>query len=682
MKPTAFIYGRVSSDKQTIGTSIEIQTDLKKAKQIASEHGCELSELITVDEGVSGFSGSNLKTGKLKDLLEIVKRNDLIILRALDRFSRGSLYKVNSIFTDLLHKGVRFYTTMDNKLYGGESSNKVVDAIVSVIGFNSAFEESSKKSALNNDYILKRITQFNDGIRGLNNAPLHHGKSIPFHCQLVGEDKSKVVVKHPKNFDVAKEIIALALNGSGLHKIIRVVNEKHNISRTKQWLKDYLKSHTLYGNCILKVQDRTQKVIYDGFGETYPKKEYILNGYYPAVCTKNEWLGLQEARKRSFKLRSEGQKYYSLLSGRQRLYCSCGKPLTVIYGKNASQPIYYGCIDQISCRNLEQIYVLNHVIADAVTGDIYKKDTDKNSKNSEIESNKLNGEITELQESINNMLKLVEDHPLAYGDKFAPKIIESKKAIEKKLKLLDEVNGQQFINSRTTEEREMITHEIRKIKDQLLNGTSEQNLKNGNKIYKIIKRITLDKNGLISIEFESGEFKVCYFPIQNKSKGRRMGSFLHIFNNTEDSLYSSMKQDPEFSLVTFTREELENKNHVIHIDKINPSLLKLFSHERTIMACDKAVSHINNYVKSYGYFILKSSFAIDSGLTEKQWQKHKSYCTAFFEKRGMIYKVEFITKNNGRNSISIISDKVYTVEDIHGILWKNIKNYKQLIVLS
>lgn len=681
-KPKAFIYGRVSSEKQLAGTSIEIQSDINEAKKIAEKYGCTLSTKKYIDDGVSAFDGNNIRNGALRDLISdvkngVIKRNDLIIMRALDRFSRTTVYKSNAEFANLLSMGIRVYTTMDDTLYGGTSNNKVMDSIISIVSLNTAWEESSKKSALNNDYILKRVQQYNDGVRGENNAPYHHGKSIPFHCELQGTYKNKVVVKHHKNFEISKVIISLALKGWGFHKIIKHLRELYEISRTKQWLKDYLKSPSLYGNCILNIQNRSRPV-YEPYKESFEKSEYILEGYYPAVCSKNEWLALQQVRKKSSKIRTTGQKYYTLLSGRQRLYCSCGKPLTSLYGKGTSTPIYYACIDQVNCKNIEQIFVLNNVLASSITS--YLKHRVESSSNNELDlkiSTLLEKEV-ELNKELSIKFKQSDDYPDAYMERNAPLIVRLNNRLNQVKANIDELKGQKSFTKLPTQNLEFIIKELEVKKEELLYGSSEENFRNGELIYKIINKITLGKDGLIVIEFENASKEYYYFPLQNKNKGRRVGYSLNIFK-TKEELENYSQVFPELAITNFTKDDLANKRYECDIKDVNPSLLRLFSHPRTKLAKDILIDKVSNHVQKSAYFIMEKNFAVKNSFSERQFYMYRAYIEEYFKSKHMLHFIKYKTKLNQEKSLKVILLNEKLLPKIDNYLKHNLNNYFEIV---
>lgn len=674
--PKAYLYARVSSDKQLLGTSQSIQIDEDTAKSISKRYGCEWSGKVYQDDGKSAYTGENLKHGELKHLIDdiecgIIKRNDLVIMRSLDRFSRADINKAVSIFTGLLNKGVRFYTTIDSRMY--DDTQKDINPILATLAFRTANEESLKKSALMNSYILKRIGQFKEGKRGEYGAPYHLGGSVPFHCQLAGTDKNRVVVPHPANFEVAKEIIQLALKGWGLYRLRNHLNEKYNILRTKQALTDYLKSPSLYGRLTINVQDRSSALYDDEYKDSFIKNQHVLENYYPAVCTEEEFHALQYIRKSASKPKSNG-KFQTLLSGRQKLFCGCGQPLSSNHMKNQGA-VYYVCIDD-KCGNLEQIRVLNAVIADCITSDIVIKSRHEANEVEELKINSLMGEIEVSKEKLREFIRLVSEQPKTFGDMLGDSIIKEKNIIDRLSIELNEIKGKSHSNEMQHAEYDSLVGEIRSIKNELIDGNSAQNLKNGDLVFKIVKRIIMRKDGLITITIIDDSIKYFYFPIQNKSTGRRLGTYLNIFNDVNDPLYQSMKSDPNFSKITYTVQDIANNKHVCKLEDIHPDLLRPYSHPRTMYACDKLVLQIVEFIDNNGFFILKKSFAIENGLTEKQWQKHKSYIERHFDQKRMIRKIDYVTVTNWKTSIKVIlsGDDL----DFELIMRSNIDNFGKL----
>ena len=681
--PKAYLYGRVSNIRQIRGTSVSIQNDEEKAKEIAHRFNATWSGRVYNDAGKSAFNGDNLKHGELRELINDIhhghiKRNDIIILRSLDRFSRADINKAVSEFTALLNKGVRFFTTIDNRMYSDDS--KDLNPILATLSFRTANEESYKKSALMNAYVLKRVAQFRAGERGMKSYPFHIGSGVPFHCQLLGTEKNRVVAPHQKRLEIARNIVLLALEGWGITKLSNWLQKEHGITRTRQSLSRYLKSPTLYGKLILNVQDRT-KEINSEYKIEYHKATVELEGYYPEVCSLDEFNALQYLREQPKRTTRKVTKHQTLLSGKRMLFCAdCSSPMASNYVKGKG-PIYYVCIND-NCNNLEQIRVLNAVVAEVVTGDIYRL-SNSVSLDNETNISDLEIKIASKSQKLKEYYELVLEKPAIFGRKLAPYIADIDKEISELNSKLNLIKGANFISAAKLESFDGMRAKLRNQKDKLISGSIEDNILYGDILAgKIIERVNVSSKGLVTIDLMIGKSEYIYFPKQNKSKGRRMGIQLFV-HEVADRLYHDMKSDKATSKVTFTADEINNGKYICSLEDVL-EFAKLFSDPRTRFAEEKVVQKISEILVSDTFFVFNKLSALKIGLSERQWQKHKKYIYDWFERKNMIVNVKYLTSKKHLTSVDIITKEENTIliefkdEDLKSTLSKNLKSFHDL----
>src|SRR5687768_14530083 len=138
----AYSYIRWSSDPQTQGDSLSRQ--LESTRTICKEKGWELDESLAPDQGVSAYTGTNLKKGSLGSFLEAVEKNRIptpcvLVVEALDRLTRTRLRDARTLFDGLLAKGVRICTAHSNKVYDESSLDNPLDLIISLMELNAAY---------------------------------------------------------------------------------------------------------------------------------------------------------------------------------------------------------------------------------------------------------------------------------------------------------------------------------------------------------------------------------------------------------------------------------------------------------------------------------------------------------------------------------------------------------------
>src|SRR5690349_17987778 len=113
MARRAYSYLRFSRPEQAQGNSVRRQIELRDA--FIKRMGWELdSEISFADEGVSGFTGANLK-GDLGRFLRLVKAGriaagSVLVIENLDRFSRAALSESMPVVQALLGQRIAIAT--------------------------------------------------------------------------------------------------------------------------------------------------------------------------------------------------------------------------------------------------------------------------------------------------------------------------------------------------------------------------------------------------------------------------------------------------------------------------------------------------------------------------------------------------------------------------------------------
>lgn len=122
----AIAYVRYSSAVQGDGDSVERQ--ISPLEAFERRFNVKVEEIFK-DEGVSSYSGDNIKKGRFSEILEKIeneeiKKGDFLVIESIDRISRQELNKTAKILQDILEKGIKIYTTIDERLYNYEDKER------------------------------------------------------------------------------------------------------------------------------------------------------------------------------------------------------------------------------------------------------------------------------------------------------------------------------------------------------------------------------------------------------------------------------------------------------------------------------------------------------------------------------------------------------------------------------
>ncbi|EOC5506833.1 recombinase family protein [Pseudomonas aeruginosa] len=127
--PTAYAYLRYSSKAQGGDDKDSIDRQMASIRALTAHYGVDLlPENIYRDDGISSFDGSNKKTGKLKDLIDLIlnqsiKEGDIVFVESIDRLSRQKFRLSKELVYSILDKGVILITTIDNRIYQKTDDN-------------------------------------------------------------------------------------------------------------------------------------------------------------------------------------------------------------------------------------------------------------------------------------------------------------------------------------------------------------------------------------------------------------------------------------------------------------------------------------------------------------------------------------------------------------------------------
>lgn len=317
-------YSRFSSPKQSRGDSMRRQMAL--AEQWCKRHGHQLDTSLRLsDEGISGWSGANMRTGALSVLLRMlddkqVEPGSILLIEALDRLTRTDLTVAVPLLLQLLNAGLTIVTLQDDKVWSKSGMADMTDFVMSVMLLARGYEESQRKSKLVGAAFEAHRQRASNQIFG--SAP----------GWLRRKDKtSRWVVDKSKAASV-KNVFELSAKGYGSVQIAKIANEKKWIVPTRlatkdtQWhvrLPGYLmRNRAVLGEHEFRLRGHAQH-------EKHWKGEstgIVIHNFYPQIISEELWHQVQSAISARGNVKRRDEHYYNIWSG--LLYCGhCGAPM-------------------------------------------------------------------------------------------------------------------------------------------------------------------------------------------------------------------------------------------------------------------------------------------------------------------------------------------------------------------
>ena len=323
-----YSYLRFSAARQAHGTSIERQAEY--AHKWAESHGYTLDESLSMrDEGLSAYHQKHVKTGALGVFLEAVNAGKIpvgsvLVVEGLDRLSRTDPIDAQAQLAQIINGGITVVTAADGKTYSRESLKaNPMDLIYSLLVMIRANEESETKSKRAHDVLRRKCVAWVNGtFRGAitcgNDPSWVHWNGEKFELEPVMAETLRIAIR-------------MFTEGYGAVRILQVLSDKGlkitggeqagNVTRT------------LTNNMPLFIGSRTI---------TSNGESYVLEGYYPALLTDDEYARLvvaADGRKQGPRIAGGKGEYPSVITGMRIATCGhCGGGLTVA---NQTRPPSY-----------------------------------------------------------------------------------------------------------------------------------------------------------------------------------------------------------------------------------------------------------------------------------------------------------------------------------------------------
>lgn len=465
-KPRAYVYIRWSSKLQNDGDSRRRQE--LGVEEFINRTGVDIEETFR-DEGISGFTGQNLKIGALKDLMERVKKGtirkgDYIVCESVDRLTRQDIWQAIEMLGNIMRAGVRIYTTTDQKLYDDYEGDTFSNFLyLSMIAQRSHEESSLKRSRLKSVWHEKRKTILEKKAQGklLTSA-------APIWLEVRTDENGKQYF-HIKE-DIVADIKTLLelLKTRGYRASLRVFNERYRKSDfhfREVYLSKLLIDGRLFGNLTLKE-------IYQGDdGKRKHRVLDVIENYYPKVVD----FGVVEETRLAVKGRDftmSGQYVSGSIENifKHILKCgACGGALSIKtntkYYKGKPHKVYYylecknhrigSCFQRnINLSTFENAFIqyfelfkLEHILNESLDSEVL--DTEKAFYDIKEEYFKISNEQNKIEKMVENYINQNADIP----DSFMNKSIDVAKRLQSKKKEMKIIEGELAFKKQQSQQR-------------------------------------------------------------------------------------------------------------------------------------------------------------------------------------------------------------------------------------
>lgn len=291
-KPLAIAYVRWSSTVQGGDDKDSYDRQTSPLEFFTSSTGVPVVETI-IDPGQSAFTGENSKKGKLKGILDRIesgeiRKGDFLVVESIDRITRMRVLDGVALIQDgILKKGVKLYTTTDNKTYSYEDPDKDFENLlmISLIA-KRANEESEIKSKRRRSAWNKAKTKATDGVPfNAHNPPYGLRYDPEGNCFEIVEDEAIEIKK-----------IFEGLKYEGVSNTLKKVNLTSKRKWSRKTVHLMLTSRYPIGTLMSQKRDGKKKVF----------ERYIEN-YYPAILSHKEFQDALQAMKLRGKVKDYGR---------------------------------------------------------------------------------------------------------------------------------------------------------------------------------------------------------------------------------------------------------------------------------------------------------------------------------------------------------------------------------------
>ncbi|HEQ0125036.1 TPA: recombinase family protein, partial [Pseudomonas aeruginosa] len=334
--PTAYAYLRYSSKAQGGDDKDSIDRQMASIRALSAHYGVDLlPENIYRDDGVSSFDGSNKKTGKLKDLIDLIlnqsiNEGDIVFVESIDRLSRQKFRLSKDLVYSILDKGVILITTIDNRIYQrtDDSSKDFEQDLYLTLIAQRAHEESKTKS-------IRRKSAWNKAKERAEKENKIFNAHNPPYGIIYNKEKDQFEIDEDKANEI--RFIFKSLQSTGVSNTIKKVNEFSIKKWTNKTIQILIDSKYPIGYYKAQKRDENKKKVFDRF----------IENYYPSIITFEDYNNAVSSMKnRSHRKHYGNQSVSSLNIFRHSLFCDeCGATMFFETNKNPKglKFSYYHC---------------------------------------------------------------------------------------------------------------------------------------------------------------------------------------------------------------------------------------------------------------------------------------------------------------------------------------------------
>lgn len=272
MTAKAYAYIRFSSERQSGGDSEHRQ--LNPLDAFTASTGVKVVETI-YDRGKSAYRGSNAKTGNFRTLLERIEtgeigKGDYLVVESIDRLTRQRLIVSAEMLQGILRKGIRIYTTIDQKCYEVDDPSRDLETLIMVqVIAKRANEESETKSKRISAAWRSRINQAKNGQK-----IIKIGKSIPYGLRY----EAGQLVRIEAECEEVERLFTLMLD-TGMNSAIKEINKTSGRKWTTGHIQKIFESRSVIGCLTL------HRVMYQANGSAKKVKIDAIENYYPNIIS-------------------------------------------------------------------------------------------------------------------------------------------------------------------------------------------------------------------------------------------------------------------------------------------------------------------------------------------------------------------------------------------------------------
>jgi DNA invertase Pin-like site-specific DNA recombinase len=320
MPRRAYSYIRISSKRQEKGAGKGRQNEYAPA--LCKREGWALDKKVILDV-CSAYRGSNADVGNLARFLEMVEEGEIpsgsvLIIESLDRLSRDEVDEAYDLFRKLIRAGIWIATRTPERIYSRETSKNFLDLLEPLFIFLQAHEESQTKSF-----------RSRKNWEGKKRDARESGKPLSSACPAWLRLRGGAYQFRPGAERVLRQICRWALDGLGEQRITERLNADPQRYLPFGWHPPLVPtwSRTTVGQLLAdpRLYGAHQPVTFVEVPRSKSRGTRMarrpdgepIEGYYPAVLSKEEWQRLQlERRSRAGCSGRPGAEEANLFTGR------------------------------------------------------------------------------------------------------------------------------------------------------------------------------------------------------------------------------------------------------------------------------------------------------------------------------------------------------------------------------